>query len=177
MTISYEEAKAIAHDGDDTAREELANRDDIAPELLYYLAEDELAAVRRAVAMNSATPMHADLLLARDGDDGVRAALAGKIAEWAAMGGPQESTRLRDMANEALMLLAMANSISASFAMSRSRVLSCGPPIAAHSAILPARAARTPSSPSRAKSRSACIGVAEFMATARRTAANSSSAR
>ncbi len=106
MTISYEDAKAIAHDGNDSAREALANRDDIAPELLYYLAEDKLAAVRRAVAANPATPMHADLLLARDGDAGVRTALAGKIAEWAARGGPQESERLRDMANEALMLLA-----------------------------------------------------------------------
>ncbi|MBO6519115.1 MAG: DUF2336 domain-containing protein [Rhodospirillales bacterium] len=106
MTTSYEEAKAVAHDGDDAAREALAGQPDLAPELLYYLAEDVVPAVRLAVASNSATPMHADLLLARDKDESVRTAVAGKLADLAATNSPQESTRLREMANEALMLLA-----------------------------------------------------------------------
>lgn len=106
MTISYEDAKAIAHDGDDDARVALAGQPDIAPELLYYLAEDSVIAVRLAVAGNPSTPLHADLLLARDDDDGVRAVLATKIADLAASGGVLESARLRDMAHEALMLLA-----------------------------------------------------------------------
>lgn len=106
MTIPYEQAKAIAHDGDDAAREALAGQTDLAPELLYYLAEDVVPAVRVAVASNAATPMHADLLLARDNDEAVRTAVAEKLADLAAAGSPQESTRLREMANEALMLLA-----------------------------------------------------------------------
>jgi len=106
MKTSYEDAKAIAHDGDDAAREALARQQDVAPELLYYLAEDTVTAVRLAVAKNPLTPLHADLLLARDENEEVRTALAAKLADLAARGGPMESTRLRDMANEALMLLA-----------------------------------------------------------------------
>ncbi|MBO6947903.1 MAG: DUF2336 domain-containing protein [Rhodospirillales bacterium] len=106
MTTSYEDAKAIAHDGDDAARERLAGDTDVAPELLYYLAEDKVPTVRLAVAQNPSTPMHADLLLAQDEDENVRTALAEKLADLAAQGGPMESTRLRDMANEALLLLA-----------------------------------------------------------------------
>lgn len=106
MTTSYEDAKAIAHDGDDAAREALAGQKDVAPELLYYLAEDKVPEVRLAVAQNPSTPMHADLLLAQDKDENIRTALAAKLADLAARGGPTESTRLRDMANEALMLLA-----------------------------------------------------------------------
>ncbi len=106
MTTTYEQAKAIAHDGDDAAREALAGQTGLAPELLYYLAEDVVPAVRVAVASNAATPMHADLLLARDNDEAVRTAVAEKLADLAATNSPQESTRLREMANEALMLLA-----------------------------------------------------------------------
>jgi len=105
MAISYEDAKSIAHDGDAGAREALAGQGDIPPELLYYLAEDETPAVRRAVAGNTAAPIHADLLLARDADEIVRAVLAGKLSTLAASNA-LDRARLRDIANEALMLLA-----------------------------------------------------------------------
>ena len=105
MTLSYDQTKAIAHDGDDQARARLAGQGDVAPELLYYLAGDAVTAVRRAIAGNSAAPMHADVLLARDADAGVRATLAEKIAGPAAAGA-YENDRLRDMAYSALALLA-----------------------------------------------------------------------
>jgi len=105
MAISYEDAKAIAYKGDEKARLELAVDTDIAPELLYFLAEDKSVAVRLAVAANPASPMHADALLSRDGDETVRAVLAEKIAHMAA-GEGWDSVRLRELAHEALMVLA-----------------------------------------------------------------------
>lgn len=105
MTLSYDQAKAIAHSGADQARVNLAEQSDIAPELMYYLAGDAVPEVRRAVAGNIAAPMHADVLLARDADAGVRATLAEKIAGPAAAG-LYASDHLRELAYGALSLLA-----------------------------------------------------------------------
>jgi uncharacterized protein (DUF2336 family) len=64
-------------------RQRLAARTDLRPEILYYLAENPSALVRREIALNEATPAHADVLLARDGDEVVRCELARKIARLA----------------------------------------------------------------------------------------------
>lgn len=82
MTVdaAYEEAKRLARDPNAEVRARVAMRDDLRPEILYYLAEDSVAAVRRNVATNAATPVQADLLLVRDPDADVRADLAGKLA-------------------------------------------------------------------------------------------------
>ncbi len=77
---AYEEAKRLARDPNAAVRARVAMRDDVRPEILYYLAEDSEAAVRRNVATNAATPYQADLLLVRDPDADVRADLAGKLA-------------------------------------------------------------------------------------------------
>src|SRR5688572_12790709 len=74
--ISYEQAKTFARAPDPDVRSELAGRDDIQPEILYFLSDDEHAEVRRNVAANIATPRQADLVLARDKDDEVRCDLA-----------------------------------------------------------------------------------------------------
>lgn len=74
-----EDAMAIARDGSPAERMALALRPDIAPELLYFLAEDPELQVRRAVAENPATPRQADLVLCHDPDPGVRCLLARKI--------------------------------------------------------------------------------------------------
>lgn len=78
--ISYEESKELARNSDVSVRLELAQRDDIRPEILYYLAADPSAEVRRQIACNNQTPVQADLLLARDRDDTVRVDLASKIS-------------------------------------------------------------------------------------------------
>jgi uncharacterized protein (DUF2336 family) len=77
---AYEEAKRLARDPDAAVRAELAARDDVRPEILYYLADDAAAEVRRKVATNVATPVQADMLLVRDRDAAVRADLAAKLA-------------------------------------------------------------------------------------------------
>jgi len=79
-SITYEEAKRLAQDADTSVRAHLAGREDIRPEILYFLAEDVSPEVRCQIAANRRTPGQADLLLARDADEAVRRQLAHKIA-------------------------------------------------------------------------------------------------
>jgi uncharacterized protein (DUF2336 family) len=79
--LSYEESKRLARDNDPAIRAELAARQDVRPEVLYYLAEDSSAEVRCRIAGNLKTPCQADLILARDKNEAVRCRLASKIAE------------------------------------------------------------------------------------------------
>ena len=48
----YEDAKRLARSDDVNARRKLALRADMRPEILYFLAEDKDAQVRRAIAGN-----------------------------------------------------------------------------------------------------------------------------
>ncbi len=77
--LSYVESKRLARDGDPAVREHLAGREDVRPEVLYFMAEDDSAAVRGRIAANLSTPRQADLILARDRDEAVREKLARKI--------------------------------------------------------------------------------------------------
>lgn len=69
----------IARDGDFTARCALASDTETRPEILYYLAEDPDAEVRRCIADNAKTPRQANMLLALDHSEEVRCVLAKKI--------------------------------------------------------------------------------------------------
>jgi len=79
--MEYEDAKQQVQSGDVETRRALAAQADIAPELLYFLSRDDDAAVRLAVAGNHHAPREADLLLARDADDLVRARVGEKLGE------------------------------------------------------------------------------------------------
>lgn len=105
-TISYERAKELARSDDPAVRAALAERKDVSPELLYYLAEDVSVEVRRAVAINKAAPRHTDLLLARDVDVGVRSGLAQKIALVAPNLSVEDSAKVRNQTKDALEALA-----------------------------------------------------------------------
>ena len=94
-TITYERAKALARSDDPSVRAALAERKDLSPELLYFLAEDVSAKVRRAVAVNIAAPRQTDLLLAHDVDADVRGGLAQKIATVAPNLSFEESNKVR----------------------------------------------------------------------------------
>ncbi|OHC75383.1 MAG: hypothetical protein A3G18_05410 [Rhodospirillales bacterium RIFCSPLOWO2_12_FULL_58_28] len=104
--ISYDEAKELARHENLTVRRELASRRDIKPEILYYMAEDPSPEVRRQIAANEITPRHADLVLARDGDESVRTDLAGKIAKLAPGLTDDEQDKVHKMTYEALEILA-----------------------------------------------------------------------
>ena len=87
-------------------RQTLATRDDLKPEILYYLAEDSDADVRKAVAQNETAPRKTDVLLAKDDDAEVRGDLAAKIARVAPDLSAAEQNKARDATYEALELLA-----------------------------------------------------------------------
>lgn len=104
--ITYEEARELAAAPDPKIRAELAGRTDIQPEILYFLAEDSNAEVRRQVACNHQAPPQADLLLAGDGDDRVRTDLAAKIVRLAPGLSANEQDRLRQLTYATLETLA-----------------------------------------------------------------------
>jgi hypothetical protein len=79
--MDYEAAKRLVQSGDAETRRSLASQSDVAPELLYFLARDDDIAVRLAVAGNVYAPREADLLLARDAEDLVRARVGEKLGE------------------------------------------------------------------------------------------------
>lgn len=79
--LSYERSKELVRDSDPMVRRALARHPETRPELLYYLAEDSSNDVRLEIANNERTPRQADLILAADGDEEIRTALATKIAK------------------------------------------------------------------------------------------------
>lgn len=104
--LDYEAARELAASANSRQRAELAARPDVRPEILYYLAEDDSPEVRRSVARNAQTPPQANLLLAGDGDDGVRGELAAKIVRLAPGLSANEQDRLRRLTYETLEVLA-----------------------------------------------------------------------
>lgn len=77
---SYDADKKLLTYPDTKVRKRLAARTDVRREILYYLASDTAAEVRREIARNTVTPMQADLMLVRDPDEAVRIDLANKVA-------------------------------------------------------------------------------------------------
>lgn len=77
--MSYDEARASLERHAHNARMFLAARDDVEPEILYYLASDETVDVRRLVAANPRTPQLANKVLVTDHDEDVRYLLACKV--------------------------------------------------------------------------------------------------
>jgi uncharacterized protein (DUF2336 family) len=105
-SLTYEQARELAASGDRSVREKLAKRTDLPPEILYYLADDDTASVRRAVAANAAAPHHTHMMLAEDKDSAVRCDLATKISRLLPDLSPDEHDKARQAADEALRALA-----------------------------------------------------------------------
>ncbi|PWR22666.1 DUF2336 domain-containing protein [Zavarzinia aquatilis] len=104
--LSYEEQRQRLEDGSLDARRYLAAQGDTRPEILYYLAEDEDAGVRSAVAGNPGTPHQADRNLTRDASDDVRRELARKVARLLPTLTHHEQDRLRERTIELIEILA-----------------------------------------------------------------------
>jgi len=104
--IEYEDAKKLARDKNVKVRLKLAKREDIAPELLYFMVEDPAPEVRRAIAKNPTTPRQADVLLSCDSDDGVRFNLADKIAQLIPGLNDTELDKIHELAHLVLQRLA-----------------------------------------------------------------------
>lgn len=102
----YERDRELARHEDPKVRIALAARQDVRPEILYFLAEDPSAEVRRTLAANAAAPRQADLALASDKDEDVRAGLVEKIAKMAPELSPDEQDKIRLATFETLDVLA-----------------------------------------------------------------------
>jgi hypothetical protein len=102
----YESAKRLLQDPDVYVRTNLARRTDVRPEILYYLTEDIDPTVREAVAANAASPFHANLKLARDQSEEVRAGLAGKVQQLLPDLKPGEQDAARTRVMQTLEVLA-----------------------------------------------------------------------
>lgn len=107
--LTYEEARASLETHARNSRLHLAGRPDVEPEILYYLAADEVVEVRRLVAANPSTPQQANKVLTSDGDDDVRCELARKIGRLVPGLDPHEASRIRDLAIEVMERLAQDN--------------------------------------------------------------------
>lgn len=103
---TYEEARDILEKEGPDDRVKLARAETTEPEILYYLAEDEVPEIRREIAANRSTPVQADRALADDLDDEVRFELARKIARLVPGIPPGEARELREQMIEILELLA-----------------------------------------------------------------------
>lgn len=78
--VRYDKEKAIAQSSNVRKRLALAKDPHTHQEILFYLAkEDSDPAVRLAVARNMSTPIQASPMLADDGDEDVRVALARRL--------------------------------------------------------------------------------------------------
>lgn len=77
--VTYEQARDLLDHPDPAVRASLAARDDVEPEILFFLARDPDPAVRRTVAVNNTAPVKANLLLAADEDADVRFDLADRV--------------------------------------------------------------------------------------------------
>jgi uncharacterized protein (DUF2336 family) len=108
--MNYEEAKRLAGSADVAARRDLATRDDVAPEILFFLCRDDDAGVRLGIAGNHHTPREADLELARDSDDAVRARVGEKLGEARPAELPSLSARKQALTVETIEALAVDNS-------------------------------------------------------------------
>ncbi len=104
--ITYEEAKELAASDDPAVRKALAERTDLSPEILYFLAEDHSEDVRKSVASNQAAPRHTFNLLVADESEHVRGDLAEKIAKLMPDLTPDDQDKLWQSTHETLMTLA-----------------------------------------------------------------------
>ncbi len=105
QAIDYDTQKELVQSAKSADRRKLARSTSARPEVLYYLAADIDVGVRAAVAGNEATPVQADLLLARDREPAVRVDLAAKIARLVPGLSQEAHERLRKMTYEVLDIL------------------------------------------------------------------------
>ena len=106
VPLTYDQEKALASQPDAARRAELAAREDVRPEILYFLAEDRSHKVRREIARNTKTPRLADKILATDVDHDVRCELAVKIGRLIPGLSEIESSKLQELTFEVLRILA-----------------------------------------------------------------------
>lgn len=104
--VKYQEARAILERQDHIAKIALAETRTVQPEVLYYLANDDSADIRRRIVENPATPSQAYPLIAHDADDEIRGELARKVTRLLPDMPEEERSAVRDRIIETMEILA-----------------------------------------------------------------------
>lgn len=104
--VTYEQARALLDHPDPAVRLALASRDDLEPEILYFLARDPDITVRRAVAVNMAAPVKASVVLAGDDNADVRCDLAERVGRLVPGLNQNQQAKAWRTIHQVLMLLA-----------------------------------------------------------------------
>jgi len=104
--VGYEQARDLLDHPDVEVRCALAAREDLEPEILFFLAQDPDKGVRRTVAGNPAAPIKANEVLAADSEDDVRADLAGRLGRLLPDLSDDEKDKAYRTTHQALTLLA-----------------------------------------------------------------------
>src|SRR3546814_16000397 len=107
-TLSYEESRELAQNGSDRTRADLAQRPDLRPEVLYFLADDPPTEVRRRTAANARTPRQAVLIMARVTDEAVSAVLAANVPTLTAPAGRSAQEKAQRSVEQTQDMLARA---------------------------------------------------------------------
>lgn len=115
----YDRQKTLVRSENAADRLKLAKSKATQPELLYYLAQnDPDVNVRRAVAKNKATPVHASSVLAKDNDVDVRLALSGRLIKLLPHLSKDKQSQLYTYAVQALGTLALDEVLKIRIALS-----------------------------------------------------------
>jgi hypothetical protein len=96
----------------------LAKNTNTHREILYYLVEDKDEGVRRAVAANPSTPVHASSLLARDSDVDVKLSLITRLTELLPDLSQDQYSHLYAYAAQAMGILALDEFLKVRLALS-----------------------------------------------------------
>ncbi len=104
--LTYEELSNLAASHDPVVRQGIAGRIDVEPEILYFLANDDVPEVRLSVALNPNSPPQIFTLLARDKDEKVREGLANKFSALAPDVGEEDLSQIWKITHSALQMLA-----------------------------------------------------------------------
>ncbi len=117
--IRYEKEKVIAQSSNTRKRLALAKNPETHQEILFYLAkEDPDPAVRLAVARNESTPVQASPLIAADGSEDVRMALARRLVTLLPELGKETHSQLYAFAVQAFATLALDEVLKIRIALS-----------------------------------------------------------
>lgn len=103
---SYEQARSALENKELGDKAILAKEESTQKEVLYYLAEDPSEDIRKKVAGNSNTPLHADKILSKDENEEIRHELARKIARFFPNISDEGSAEISDKALEMIEILA-----------------------------------------------------------------------
>ena len=114
----YEAERAKAQSKSVKDRLKLAKSTATHPEILYYLAEDSDLKVRRAVASNPSTPVHASQLLAKDDDVDVKVELINRLSALLPDLSEDQYAHLYAYAAQALGVLALDEVLKVRLALS-----------------------------------------------------------